>query len=92
MNAMNTPGFNAETALYKTSAHYRVGGHTLHSATGLIIPAIPQCKNCDYILDRCENNGWRPRALCNMCAVGNCYDEPPMPNPYPDPFPPLPRL
>jgi hypothetical protein len=90
MNTMKMPGFTAETSLYKTSGRYRGGRHAIHSH--LIIPAIPACQNCDYILDRCESNGWRPRGLCNLCAVGNCYEEPPMPDPFPDPFPPLPRF
>ena len=92
MDTMKMPGFTAETSLYTTSGHYRAGRHAIDSPAQLIIPAIPMCQNCDGILDRCENNGWRPRALCNMCAVGNCYEEPPMPDPYPDPFGPLPRF
>lgn len=93
---MNLPGFNAEASLYQTSGHY----HALDAARGrlpgslsnAIVPAIPACSNCDYILEQCEANGWRPRAVCNACASGYCYEEPPMPNPYPDPFPPLPRF
>ena len=38
----------------------------------VIVPAIPACRNCDYIL-QCENNGWTPRAVCNACLSGNCY-------------------
>ena len=91
MNAMNMPGFTAETSLYKSSGHYQAGRHALHSPNQ-IIPAIPRCENCEYILERCENNGWRPRAVCNACAVGHCYEEPPMPNPFPDPFSPFPRF
>jgi hypothetical protein len=33
---------------------------------------IPCCCNCDYILENCEANGWKPTALCNYCATGNC--------------------
>ena len=62
------------------------------SPTDTIVPAIPVCRNCDYILDRCEINDWRPRALCNACAAGNCYEEPPPPDPFPNPFGPLPRF
>ena len=58
----------------------------------MIIPAIPMCQNCDYILDQCEIHGWRPRAVCNACLQGNCWDEPPVPDPFPDPFGPLPRF
>jgi hypothetical protein len=35
---------------------------------------IPCCCNCEYILNNCENNGWKPTGLCNYCATGNCYD------------------
>ena len=86
------PGFTAEASVYKTRGHYEAGRHALNSSMNSVIPAIPMCRNCDYILDNCESNGWRPRGLCNMCAVGNCYDEPPLPNPFPDPFGPLPRF
>jgi hypothetical protein len=92
MNAMNIPGFTADKSLCKTNGHYRAGRHALHSPMPTIIPAIPRCENCDYILEQCEKHGWRPRAVCNACAVGNCYEEPPMPNPFPDPFPPFPRF
>lgn len=33
---------------------------------------IPCCSNCDFILDNCERNGWKPAGLCNYCATGNC--------------------
>ena len=92
MNATKMPGFTADISLYKTYGHYQADRQMLHSSMSTIIPAIPRCENCDGILERCENNGWRPRAVCNACAVGNCYEEPPMPDPYPDPFPPLPRF
>jgi len=57
-----------------------------------VVPAIPACRNCDDILDNCLQNGWRPRAVCNACASGYCYEEPPPPDPFPDPFEPLPRF
>lgn len=96
MNAMSIPGFTAEAALYKTSGRYQAL-HPAHarpaeSHADAVIPAIPACRNCDYILERCEANGWRPRALCNACLRGYCYEDPPAPNPFPDPFDPLPRL
>ena len=72
MNAMIMPGFTAETSLYKTSGHYQAGRHTVNSSMNVIVPAIPACRNCDYIL-QCENNGWTPRAVCNACLSGNCY-------------------
>ena len=81
---MNMPGFTAETSLYKTSGHYqadRSRGHYRHGQLAdshgqLVVPAIPYCGNCDWILDNCARNGWRPRGLCNYCARGICYDEP----------------
>lgn len=88
---MNLPGFNAEASLYKTSRHYR-SGRPSALLSDAVIPAIPRCENCDFILSNCEVNGWRPRAVCNACLVGNCYDEPPWPDPFPDPFGPLPRF
>lgn len=91
MNAMKMPGFTAEQSLHAARGHYRSGRP---SATGsdAIIPAIPACRNCDYILEQCELHNWRPRAVCNACARNYCYEEQPMPNPFPDPFPPLPRF
>ena len=92
MNTKNTvPGFTAEASLYRSSAYYH-RGQSADSHAATVVPAIPLCGNCDGILDRCEQNGWRPRAVCNACARGYCYDEPPMPDPFPDPFDPLPRF
>jgi hypothetical protein len=86
MNTTNIPGFTAEDSLYGTRGHYRTRRHAINTSTHAIIPAIPRCQNCDYILDQCEIHGWRPRALCNACLVGNCYDEPPVPDPFAKPF------
>lgn len=91
MSTINMPGFTADRSLHATRGRYR-GGRPSGSRSDAVIPAIPMCRNCDYILDRCERNGWRPRALCNACAVGYCDDEPPMPDPFPDPFDPLPHF
>lgn len=88
---MNLPGFTADQSLRTTRGHYRSTRSSASAPDG-VIPAIPACRNCDYILDQCEKHGWRPRALCNACAVGNCYEDPPMPNPFPDPFGSLPRF
>ena len=76
MNTMHMPGFTAEDSLYKTSGHYQAGRHAINSPY-LITPAIPMCRNCDYILDQCEIHGGRPRAVCNACARGYCYEEQP---------------
>lgn len=88
---MSIPTFSAEHSLSAGRGHYRsrqsAGRHP-----GGVIPAIPACSNCDYILDNCLQNGWRPRALCYACATGHCYEPPPPPDPFPDPFPPFPRF
>ena len=89
---MNVPGFSAEASLYKTSGRYQASRPVSSAQMDMITPAIPACRNCDYILDNCSENGWRPRAVCNACLYGNCYDEPPPPDPYGDPFGPLPRF
>jgi hypothetical protein len=70
---MRLPGFSAEQSLYG-----RRGPHRLTWAAGvgpdMVTPAIPACANCDEILDRCAENGGRPRAVCRACAAGNCYE------------------
>jgi hypothetical protein len=91
MNTINMPGFTAERSLPATRGRYR-SRKLSASRSDAVIPAIPACRNCGYILDRCVRNGWRPRAVCNACADGDCYEEPPMPDPFPDPFGPLPRF
>jgi hypothetical protein len=88
---MSLPNFTAESSMYASHAQYRQSSSAASGAAG-VIPAIPACANCDWILDRCEQNGWRPRALCAACAVGNCYEEPPVPDPFGDPFFPFPRF
>ena len=82
---MNMPGFTADESLYAARRSY-VSGSSSQPASNTVVPAIPACRNCDDILDQCEKRGWRPRALCNACAVGDCYEDPPPPNPFPDPF------
>jgi hypothetical protein len=91
MRARKIPGFTADQSLTPARGYYRAGT-SFGSASDGVIPAIPACRNCDYILDNCEKHGWRPRALCDFCARGFCYEDPPAPNPFPDPFPPLPRF
>ena len=85
MKAMNLPGFTADRSLLAAQSRYR-SGQPSASSSDVVIPAIPACRNCDDILIQCANRGWRPRALCNACAVGDCYDDPPPPNPFPNPF------
>jgi hypothetical protein len=69
---MTIPKFTAEQALYKSSGYYR-HGQPAGSHADTVVPAIPFCGNCDYILDRCARNGFRPRALCWACLTGNCF-------------------
>jgi hypothetical protein len=66
---MNMPGFNAEQSLHAGRGRYRSGRRVTNGSGGNVIPAIPRCANCDYILDNCERNGWKPRAAC---AAGHC--------------------
>jgi hypothetical protein len=88
---MRMPGFSADQSLRAARGHYRSGCPSA-SRSDALIPAIPMCQNCDYILDQCELHGWRPRALCAACARGYCYEEPPPPDPFPDPFERPPRF
>ena len=85
---MNMPGFNAEASLYRSSGHY-LGGRSNDSHVDVVVPSIPFCGNCDYILDRCAENGGRPRAVCRACATGNCFSGVEDPTPS-DPFTPVP--
>lgn len=85
MNHIKMPGFTAEQALFVPLGRHR-SGQSAKPIENAVIPAIPACRNCDAILDRCENNNWRPRALCSACASGRCYEDPPMPDPFPNPF------
>ncbi|MGE0257568.1 MAG: hypothetical protein AB7T18_02330 [Alphaproteobacteria bacterium] len=86
MSAPKLPGFTADRSLAPARGRYRSGNRAASRSSG-VVPAIPMCSNCDYILDRCEQNGWRPRALCAMCATGDCWDPPPPPDPFPNPWP-----
>lgn len=93
MNTMNMPGFTADASLHRSTNSYNSGyyhrGQSADTLAGTVVPAIPFCGNCDFILDNCARNGWRPRAVCNACATGNCFSgvEDPTPN---DPFTPDP--
>jgi hypothetical protein len=69
---MNMPGFSAEASVYTSDGCYASAPFAVRSASA-VIPAIPACKNCDWILNNCNNNGWRPRAVCDACFYGNCY-------------------
>ena len=82
------PGFSADASLGRRRGQYRAGGSD-RSIDGTIVPAIPFCGNCDYILDRCARNGFRPRALCYACLTGNCFSGVEDPTPS-NPFTPVP--
>jgi hypothetical protein len=69
---MNLPGFHADLSLYTSDVSFASGPFVVARGDA-IIPAIPACKNCDWILDKCSKNGWLPRAVCNACYFGNCY-------------------
>ena len=70
---MTMPGFTAEDSLYDKRDRYAQSARPADSQVNTVIPAIPACANCEWILDNCEANGWRPYAVCSACAVGNCY-------------------
>jgi len=77
MKTLNMPGFTAEASLNDNPASY-AGSYDYRkqvdrSNAGKIVPALPRCANCPWILDNCERNGWRPTGLCNLCATGSCY-------------------
>lgn len=84
---MNMPGFSADASLMSVGSPYR--RRSGRARSGSVVPSIPFCGNCDYILDRCERNNWRPRAVCNACASGNCFSGVEDPTPS-DPWTPHP--
>ena len=69
---MSIPRFTGEASLYRSKSCYR-HGTSADSHADIVVPAIPYCGNCDYILDNCARNGFRPRALCWACLTGNCF-------------------
>jgi hypothetical protein len=68
---MKIPQFTATESLYRGRS-YRSNWQSADSGNNAIVPSIPPCKNCDDILERCHENNWKPRALCNACASNNC--------------------
>lgn len=72
MNTINMPGFYAERSLQSTHGCYH-NGPSVAVQPDAVIPSIPACENCDWILDNCANNGWKPTAVCNACNRGRCY-------------------
>ena len=70
---MNIPGFSAEASLQTRSSYFRNGqGHSVAERSDAVIPAIPLCENCEALLEKCAENGGKPRAACNACARGDC--------------------
>ena len=72
MTTANIPGFTANHSLQAARGRYR-SGWSVAAQPGAVILAIPRCENCDFILENCEANGWKPRALCNACNSGRCF-------------------
>lgn len=86
---MRLPPLTAADSLYRSSGHYRPV-RTGEAGAATVVAAIPFCGNCDDILDRCAENGGRPRAVCRACAVGNCFSG--VENPLEPLFPPRQRF
>jgi hypothetical protein len=80
---MKMPGLTAEASLHETGSGYCRTAQSSDSDAGTVVPAIPFCGNCDYILANCERNGYRPRALCAACLSGNCFSGVENPPPRP---------
>jgi hypothetical protein len=76
---MTMPGFTAEVSL-SASRSYRRFGRVAESPVDSVVPAIPYCGNCDYILDWCARVHSHA-AICSYCAGGYCwgsYNGPPL--------------
>jgi hypothetical protein len=63
---MRIPGFTATEAICGNGS-YNQRQMAIGSSSNAVIPALPNCRNCPWILERCMNNNWRPRGLCNAC-------------------------
>ena len=68
---MNMPGFTADQSLHASRLHGR-GRRLSKPSSGGVVPAIPPCRNCDYILDWCIKRGDFHSAVCGDCAIGDC--------------------
>jgi hypothetical protein len=71
MNILNIPGFTANHSLETAHGRYH-NSRSIAVQPNTVMPAIPRCENCDFILANCEVNGWKPRAACNACNSGRC--------------------
>jgi hypothetical protein len=67
---MSIPGFTAGASVGRNGPF---GARPREQQGASVVPAIPFCDNCIEILDRCERNGFRPRALCLACLTGDCF-------------------
>lgn len=69
MNAMNMPGFTAETSLYKTIEHYRVAGSLNDLAGSLgVLPQLP--KRDDWTTDKvCKACGCTVKGFACDCGL-----------------------
>jgi len=85
MSVFHIPGFTAEASAYRRQSVY-FGKQSAGPTGNTVTPAIPFCGNCDDILDRCEENGFRPRAVCLACLTGNCFSGVERPPQLLDPF------
>jgi len=70
---MRMPGFAADHALPAGSLRYR-DRRPSGSHSDAVIPALPPCRNCDYIIEQCEKRGDYHSALCRDCMLGYCSD------------------
>jgi hypothetical protein len=77
---MTIPGFTAEVSL-SARRSYRGLGRIAEAHVDSIVPAIPYCGNCDYILEWCARTHNSHSAICIACATGNCYGPPTTPPP-----------
>lgn len=46
---MNMPGFSAENSLYRTSGHYQIDRHAIHSMTAVMSPFKPAAIDLDNV-------------------------------------------
>jgi hypothetical protein len=76
---MTMPGFTAEASL-SVGRSYRGLGRVAEAPVGSVVPAIPYCGNCDYILDWCARLHSHA-AICGACLTGDCYGPPTAPPP-----------
>ena len=80
------PTFTASASIYRGTKLYRGVESDVSFSSG-VIPAIPPCRNCDYICDVCLDTG-QGCGACARCAVQDCDPcpgggcRPPLPDPF----------